>query len=468
MYRPLLARYRRFRIGHLARTYMFVECSVDVSSNKLTQVPNMKGVDSNTNGDGVKRRATVDRTEASRTGRGSISRRSLLATGGIGTALALAGCLSEESTSEPEPDDGESVEAAETETVTETEAEESDEDAQSGDETEQPDVEHALPFEDDFSSLELVHSESSDEGLGFDTTNNSQFARRPDTDEPVDDSRVVRTTDDEARIVYKFDEPIGGFRMETHFHPEEDGRISVAVSEAGAVWTNVIPEKTLYSDAHNDENEPGHWWENYEYVTEATGDDAHYLRLTLSGDVDWSPQIGWIEVWGTDETGVQTETADGEDDLSFEDELSSTNALHRSSDLDVLGFDTTNTIQFARPESAPEETDPSRLNREATDDAHAIYGFSQSISGFRIEGHTSPDHPGELSISVSSDAFDWTAVDAETNVYNEAHDSEDEPGVWWENIEYTAEGLDDTVRYVRITLSGDVDWSPQLGHVEIW
>lgn len=434
----------------------------------------MKGVDSDSSGDGEERRATTGRSEASRPARGPISRRSLLATGGIGTALVFAGCLSDETDPGSSPGDEESTETPETETETETETEaeetetEGTDDEQTEAETPEPEVEHALPFEDDFSSLELIHKESSDEGLGFDTTNNSQFARRPDADEPIDGSRIVRSTEDEARIVYKFDEPIGGFRMEAHFHPEEEGRISVAVSEAGAAWTNVIPEKERYSDAHNDENEPGHWWENYEYVTEATGDDAHYLRLTLSGDVDWSPQIGWIEVWGTDVADTQTDTPEGEEDLSFVDELSSTNALHTSSDLDILGFDTTNTIQFARPESAPEETDPSRLNREATDDAHAIYGFSQSITGFRIEGHVSPDQPGELSISVSPDGFDWTPVDAETTVYNEAHNSEDEPGVWWENIEYTAEGLDDNVRYVRITLSGDVEWSPQLGHVEIW
>ncbi|WP_207586906.1 hypothetical protein [Halomontanus rarus] len=432
----------------------------------------MKGVDNDSNGDGGKRRATPGRSEASRADRKPITRRSLLATGGIGTALVLAGCLSEETDTGSSPDDEESTETPEPETEAGTEAEETEtegaDDEQTEAETPEPEDEYALPFEDDFSSLELVHSASSDEGLGFDTTNNSQFARLPDADEPIDDSRLVRTTEDEARVVYKFEDPIGGFRMETHFHPDEDGRISVAVSEMGAVWTNVIPEKERYSDAHNDEDEPGHWWENYEYVSEATGDDAHYLRLTLSGDVDWSPQIGWLEVWGTDVTDTETEVPEGEDDLSFEDELSNTNALHASSDLDALGFDTTNTIQFARPEGASEETDPSRLNRQTTEDAHAIYRFSQSITGFRIEGHSSPDHPSELSISVSSNGSEWTAVDAEKNVYSEAHDSEDEPGVWWENVEYTVEDLDDGVRYVRVTLSGDVDWSPQLGHVEIW
>ncbi|MCU4744084.1 hypothetical protein [Natronoglomus mannanivorans] len=408
-----------------------------------------------------------------------MSRRSLLATGGIGTALALAGCLSDETDTDADPGDGESTEAAQTEAETDDEDDEDDEGEEyeeGEEETDEPDVEHALPFEDDFSTLELLHSESSEEGLGLDTENVDQFARLADADEPVDGSRVNRTTEDEEHIVYKFDDVIGGFRVETHYHPDQDGRVSVAVSETGAVWTNVIPKKDLYSEAHNDEDAPGHWWKNYEYVSEATGDDARYIRLTLSGDVDWSPQIGWVTVWGTDGSDVETDTPEGEgeeegeseDEISFEDDLSSMDALHTSSDTDLLGFDTTNTIQFARPEDAAEPTDPSRLNRQTDDDVHAVYRISQDITGVRVEGHTSPDHPGDISISVSSNGADWTDVDVEKDVYSEAHDDEDEPGVWWENAEYTAENLDDGVRYIRITLSGDVDWTPQIGHVEIW
>lgn len=411
----------------------------------------------------------------------SIDRRSLLKCGGVGAVVSVAGCLSgEESGSllgsaeaEPEPEPGEANEdgedGSEEANGEDSEAESEEQVAREEDEDEPEEdggeedggVTHDLPFEDGFFGMDDFHYFSEYDTLGLDTsTNSEQFARPDGADDEFDTSRLNRTGEADAHVVFRFTEEVGRVRLESHSHPDQNGDISVSASTDGEEWSAVDTDRELYSEAHSDESEPGHWWENYEHIG-LPDEGMYYLRITLTGDVNWSPQLGWLEVDARDDPGVVHA-------LPFEDSLVDMDSLHGLSDVDTLRFDTENVAQFARPDSAEEETDPSCLNRANSNDADVVYRFTEQISELRAETHYHPDDGGEITVAVSPDGEEWTAVDVERDLYNEAHGNENEPGSWWENYEYTADDIDEGMYLLRFTLSGEVDWASQLGWVEVW
>ncbi|GAB3020339.1 hypothetical protein [Natronobiforma cellulositropha] len=414
--------------------------------------------------EGAQPRSVADRTPPDPTGR-----RVFLALGSTGLFAALGGCLSGADedddrglipglggSGDDSSGDGDGEETDGDGDGANTGDEDIDDGA--GDDTDDGrEILHDLPFQEDFTDMAALHASSAYGALSFDTTGTPQFARPDGAETETDPSRMNRQENGHAHIVFGFTDRIGRVRLEGHVHPDFDGAIDLSVSADGERWDALDVGVDHYSEAHGDEDEPGHWWDNYEYTAIAP-EGVTYLRLTLSGEEHWTPQLGHLEVSSRDDLGTVHS-------LPFEDGLASIDSLHESSDLANLWLDTSNDGQFARPTG---ETDPSRLNRANADDAHVIYRFDRPIGGFRVETHYHPDDGTDIAVSVSTDGDEWTPVEADRDRYSEAHDDEDEPGHWWDNYEYTADAVDDGFYFLRVTLSGPENWASQLGWVDVW
>ena len=204
---------------------------------------------------------------------------------------------------------------------------------------------------------------------------------------------------------------------------------------------------------------------------EGTDDDG---SEQTDGDGDSETGDGSSDDAEEDNGGDDDGDADEEEDveghaLPFEDDMLNTDNFHELSDLDNLGVDTSSENEMARPEGVEEETDPVRMNRETKRRTPLVFRFAEAIEGVRAEAHFHGEEQGELRVAVSPDGDEWTDLEGEWEIYNEAHGDEDRPGNWWENAQFKTEEIDDGMEYLRFTFAeGGAAWTPQLGHVEVW
>lgn len=107
-----------------------------------------------------------------------------------------------------------------------------------------------------------------------------------------DKSRLCRTTLEEGYVIYRVDEEIDSFFIDTYYWPwavMED--IKVYVSAEGVDYRQVILERSEFS---------GPWnrvvFEAYEMPVE----DARFLKIVVTGKVEpWTPQIARVMVNAT-------------------------------------------------------------------------------------------------------------------------------------------------------------------------
>jgi len=130
---------------------------------------------------------------------------------------------------------------------------------------------------------------SSSESIVIDTSNVSYFER---PDGSVHNTRVTRTTTDDAEIVYDqfFDETLESVSAEYHVHEDAGGTLEIyETTDDGDSWTAVDTARTSYGDA-----DAG--WQHY--VTKAadfSGDATGFKLVFTGGEEPWGLQLGAVE-----------------------------------------------------------------------------------------------------------------------------------------------------------------------------
>ena len=210
-----------------------------------------------------------------------VRRRRLLEVG-LASAAGLAGC------SDITESDAEGTESTtETDTPTETEAATATETP-----TPEPAVVHSLPFTDEATSMDTLHSQSDAGSLSVSDSRPRSFKRPSSAEEDADSARFVRSSTGETELVYAFSKPVGWLNAEVHNVNNKAGSVSVYTSSDGADWNKIYVSTDKYSVVALDGG-----WNSMELSYGDFDSDIRYVKFVLSGsDVAWNPQIGHVEV----------------------------------------------------------------------------------------------------------------------------------------------------------------------------
>jgi hypothetical protein len=179
-------------------------------------------------------------------------------------------------------------------------------------------------------------------------------------------------------------------------------------------------------------------------------------------------------------------------ELPFVDPADNLDELHEVSGKDKVTIDDGNNFLFARPaepasvvdrdtdqkrDSAASATkDTGRIKRaeDVLEPVSLVYGPFKDPERLLVEAHYDGVNDfGTVTFEQSSeDGNSWEPFEPEEHVYNDSaggfSQAKETTGAAWRNSQFTYEGFDGGVVYLRLILSdGLVPWTPQIGTVRV-
>lgn len=293
----------------------------------------------------------------------------------------------------------------------------------------------------------------------YDSSSNLQFEDAWPTEHGNDASRIRRTADEDAYIVYKTTNDIKAIEFDTIAiygvdwgSDPDDLRVYVS--------TDGVDFSTEIDVTRDPSTEPVEYTNNLHHYTNTSPipDGYQYIKITITGH-SWdgsTPQLGNVKLVGFAPFAFETRTQrNAEDTLADLNMMTgySENIKFETQSLD--GYDFGGDV--TRVSRAADSTDALTLDYKTTNAVRSaiidVYAYYKASQGYA---------PEPIIIQASSDGISF-----KENGIRLTADTVVDPEGGWQKISYSTSTLPSGTTYVRVKFSGTTDKASQIGNVTL-